>query len=163
MKMCKTAIEILTALEPLALTAFLIYIGCQQFKLNKVQVQNERRKLQFNLYDKRFKVFELAWEIIMHIRPEKDNSMEEYLRKLLPKLNRASISTSFLFKDDVHDYIGELMRKASRLHNIHGNASLEREQEKQEIYGWFDQQRFGEDIHENFKPYLNFTENLESI
>jgi hypothetical protein len=107
-------IQIITALGPLIVTAvigtFAAYIAWQQWR-------TAEKKRNQDLFDRRFAVFEAArnflGDIQMHGKPS---------RKAIRAYVIGTSGAEFLFDDDVHHYLKEIIERAFKMAFFEGKA-----------------------------------------
>jgi hypothetical protein len=96
------------------------WIGWQQLQLN-------RTKLQHDLYDKRFRVYEAARGLLSHVFREGQPSIEE--------MNKYWLGTSdavFLFDEDMDKYLDGVSKRIFGMHTNHTMLSAAKDQTARE-------------------------------
>lgn len=128
-----------------------IYIAFKQYRI-------QRYKLRFDLYDRRFKIFERIKEFISKIGPK--NRMES---KEIGIFYTSIIEYRFLFDQDVNDFIDELVEKVEEFDIVctdivsYQKDTPEREklEEQREKLRWWMMERLKE-LPDRFEKYLSF-------
>lgn len=148
---CINSLDILKGLLTPLIAAIAAYIAYQQYFLNK-------RKLNLDLYEKRYKIyFEIKIFIERCIAYGKITQEER--RDFLVKTNEKY----FLFDSDIIEYIDELDKKAVDLEYAKPNyrgwpAGTEKfkkgKQEERELFDWFRNER--DKLEAKFIKYLDF-------
>ena len=139
------------ALTPL-IALLAVWIAYQQYRVN-------RKKLQLDLYEKRYGVYRALRELLS-VCLQNYNVSNAELFKFLAGTNESE----FLFKDEVSKYLLEVYRKANELHSsafqLEGNAlpvGPEREKvvvQQRAVFDWLEKQL---DVAKKmFAPYLDF-------
>lgn len=137
-------------------------INRQQADTAKQQMVLAQRKLQHDLFDRRFAVFEAARLFLATMLTQAQTSREQERAFLL-----TTGDAQFLFDDGIHAYFEEWRSKASairrielRLENLVGEDQRRPlVDEKGEIFDYFERQADGADgvqgLIERFRPYLS--------
>jgi len=143
----KDWIDVLSALLTPTIAILGIYIAFRQWLTNK-------NNLKFNLFDKRYIVFENIKKFIASILSSgrvEDGADIQFLRD--------TKSVAFLFDDEIAKIIDEMYKKANKLHALiktektSTDEQLQQNLDKQdEIKCWFQEQL--NDIDKIFKKYL---------
>lgn len=81
--------------------------------LARQQVRIARIKLQHDLYDRRYRVFEFARTLLIEVATHADASDE-----VIYSFVRGTGDAVFLFDDDLVQYLKEMRDHATRLHSI---------------------------------------------
>jgi hypothetical protein len=129
------------------------YIAYQQYKNNKL-------KLKFDLYEKRFRVYQALVDFISFVISFPEIKVEE-----VRKLDSARAESHFLFGEDIPQYLLSVRDKAAQLTTLNSQvnelASSDRNPErtklvnqKLEVIEWFHQQL--EESRKKFGKYLSF-------
>ncbi len=128
-----------------------VWIAYQQF-------QTAREKLKLDLYEKRFCVFETVLGFVsllaLHQKPEAEDVI---------RLDRAKLTSLFLFGPEVPEYIQSVRDKAQTLTQLDGRRNeivqlgggdllTETKRSQDELLSWFDKQR--EECRRLFGKYL---------
>ncbi len=122
----KPLVSLGTALLPIILTIFAIYIAYQQYQTN-------RRKLKLDLFDKRFRVFQSTKDFIQGVINGASYSEEN---QNLFHLNTRG--AQFVFGSDIQDYLDEVWSKFVDLEVLKNESSIsERARESGELKKWF--------------------------
>ena len=127
-----------------------VYIADQQRKIN-------RNKLRFDLYDRRFTLYNEIKSLLGSIVRMGDASDDD-----LMGLMRNTKEAIFLFKEDIPEYIAEIHKKANELHRLEKEIAnkvsvADREEaskKREKVFEWFSKQF--EECTEKFKKYLSF-------
>lgn len=99
--------EYLKAVGPTLIAVFIAYVAYQQWQVN-------RANLREKLFDKRFAVFEQTQMLLTSVVREA-NASNDAIEKFhsAPKLGR------FLFGNDIHEYLVDILRRAHKLQMYH--------------------------------------------
>jgi hypothetical protein len=120
------------------------------------QVGIARVRLQHDLYDRRFAVFQAARkflaEVMTHGHPS-DDQIRSYVV--------GTADAGFLLNDDIAMYLEEIRKRGSRLESIKetlkplpvGNERAALAQQKEELFSWMMEQ-LPVGLVEKFKPFL---------
>ena len=131
-----------------------VYIAYQQFNVN-------RRKLKFELYERRYKMYLFIKEFLDHYNRDYIYKIEEFR-----KFNIQTNECKFLFDKDINSLIHEIQQNVIKLMTIGdrlstSNFSLEDSPIKKEVESeqvklkqWFHDLYF--DIESHFMDYLKF-------
>ncbi len=116
--------------------------------------KNAAVKLQLDLFDRRYKVFEAAKKLLATMTRDGDVNITELL-----EFNFAVAESDFMFGPDVSDYIDELRKKAGALHvagkRMRADTPDARRQGSEEataIMDWVGTQYIW--LRDVFRPYL---------
>ncbi len=129
------------------------YIAYQQYRTNNL-------KLKFDLYEKRFKIYQALMDFISFVVSFPEMNAEE-----VRKLDFARAESCFLFGEDIPPYLTSIRDKAAQINFINSQikelASLDRNSErtrlvnqKLKLIEWFYQQV--DESKTNFCKYLSF-------
>ncbi len=133
------------------IAAIVAYIAWQQHKTN-------RDKLRLDLYDRRFKVFDRVKIFVTDVFLEQRVSEEQ-----LGQYRGATAEATFLFKDDILEYLKDVTKKAYELQRVNRAIKTNLSQEKHRqatdnqrvLLKWFGAQSAGGCV-KRFKEYLRF-------
>lgn len=151
----KTIIDILSALLTPLIAIIATYIAYQQYRTNKLQLQNE-------LYERRLEIYRTLRQFIGFAVQYGGVPNEE-----LPKFLRGTSESFFLFGDDVAKYLNEVYLKGVEYNfvynRLHSDSSLITQKELEslankggELIKWFSVQF---EISENlFGTYMRIAE-----
>jgi hypothetical protein len=138
-------------LTTFVIAAFAAYIAYQQYRLG-------REKFKLDLFEKRFSVFAGARRFLTHILKDGD------LKTLDPVWEyRAAIGeASFLFEEDIVEYLEEIYRRALKLHSDRetmqplpaGDDRKRLAHDISESLGWLTGQL--PELKNRFAPYMKF-------
>jgi hypothetical protein len=142
--------EGLKAFTPIAIGGLAIYIASQQSS-------TARRKLNYDLFDRRFAVYDSIRRILTHLplmRLETETIIE---------IRQAAAQARFLFEPEIRKFIEELESRATALERIHKQADhlakrvdqgASAQSEAAEHREWFID--VAKTLGEQFDPYLDF-------
>lgn len=144
---------VLVSLASVCVAAAAAYIAWAQFQL-------ARRKVRFELFEKRYPLFELLWSYLSaHVmNPDEVKDIE-------PKIRSEQHKYMFLFDQSVHDYVRMVRNESVQVGILRTTVAntfapadrLERaHKELGEKNLWFAEQVDG--LQARFKPYLHFEE-----
>ena len=134
-------INLMRALLPVILTVFAIYIAFQQYKTN-------RRKLKFDLFDKRFTIFDATKKfmqgVINRSSFDKENQAE---------FHRQIKGAQFVFGNDIKEYLDIVWSNFVDLETWSQDENTsEHAKERHETMKWFVQEL--NNIDEKFTRYM---------
>lgn len=149
---------------PAAFVTFVIgliaaYIAWRQFQVAKEQKRVAHAKLNFDLFQQRYEVFECTWSMLSSMIQERPNQVQIEM-----DFNNARQRARFLFGAEVADYMGEISRRCTDQEFImlvtkqRGDVMLPEDVERYaENNTWlFDQASSG--ARDHFGRYLDFSE-----
>ncbi len=136
-----------TNIATVGITILALYIAYQQYRIQKA-------KVRLDLYEKRFRVFELTRNIILKTL----KSGPLFNQDVLNSLEEFSMATSerhFLFKKDVNDFIANLKKDLIEIYSIDDNTPDSKLKDKKNnlLLSFHDKV---EDLPRVFSPYLSF-------
>lgn len=138
-----------SVLQGLLTPLIAIIVACISYQ----QWRTNQRKLKLDLYDRRFRVYEAAKEVILDFPIDYDS-------KLLKKLYEGSVSADFLFGKEIPEYLATLYEKGFKLKNLNDlrseNLTKEAMEEIMSIQKWFGNQYV--EVRDKFYKYLDFSE-----
>ena len=152
-----TIILIITAI----IAAIVAYIGFLQYLINRKQNLVAEEKLKLDLFDKRFKVYQITkefLELVVHV---------EFDLKELNKFEDNTEEAVFLFDENLSKYLDKIYFKSNNLRKIgkqhyalEQNSKMSEENEEDlvkkydELNNWLIGQL--EELPKVFSPYLKF-------
>jgi hypothetical protein len=118
------------------------------------QVKLARVRLQHDLYDRRFAVFEAARKLLADVLAQ-SNATDEQIRSYVI----GTAEARFLVNDDISKYLNEIRTRASRLRAINatmsplpvGDQRTALAQEEERIFAWMEQVDV---LVDKFRPFL---------
>jgi hypothetical protein len=118
-------------------------------------VKLARVRLQHDLYDRRFAVFEVARKLLADVLAQ-SNATDEQIRSYVI----GTAEARFLVNDDISTYLNEIRTRASRLRAINatmsplpvGDQRTALAQEEKRIFAWMMEQV--DVLVEKFRPFL---------
>ena len=134
------------------------YVGVLQYQTNKRQQKVNEEKLKLDLFDKRFKVYEVTKYLFTQIL-QLGNIDSQKIRKF----RLLTMDAIFLFDDEIHEYLQEEVHvKALEINNIVkkykdlpvGTKRTKLRKEQTKIVNWFRAEYF--ELQNVFSPYLKF-------
>jgi hypothetical protein len=119
------------------------------------QVKLARVRLQHDLYDRRFAVFEAARKLLADVLAQ-SNATDEQIRSYVI----GTAEARFLVNDDISKYLNEIRTRASRLRAINatmsplpvGDQRTALAQEEERIFAWMMEQV--DVLVDKFRPFL---------
>ena len=123
------------------------YIAYQQYKAN-------RMKLKYELYDKRYKVFEKVKHFLSTINGEAGINNQDLLA-----FKPSVIEAAFLFGKDMNEYLVEIYKHAVELHKINGEY---RDFTQKQPEG-YDHSKISESIHKELTWFSNQYDPMKKI
>jgi hypothetical protein len=154
-------VHILNSFIPIVLTVFGLYIAHQQYKLNKQIALLNSQRVKWDLFEKRYKVYQLTKEILLDITQE--NKIDTIK---LRDYNFNIREMVFLFDNDINDYIQLIIKNGIDI--THSEDKMKREVNQTTPEKWmemceenskltrFFSFEYQENIENRFMKYLNF-------
>lgn len=154
-------VQFINSFIPIILTVFGLYIAYQQLLLNKQMRKLDIQKVKWELFEKRFRIFNTIKGILFKISSEGKIELTE--------LGNFSITTNerkFLFENDIDDYVLEIIKKGIEithttkdLNDINSYPVKSKEREELcdislNLTHWFSFEY--ENVERKFMKYLNF-------
>jgi hypothetical protein len=141
-------VDIFSALLTPTIAVFGSLIAIQQWLTN-------RRRLKYELFDRRFKVYDTAKSFLNQFYANRHPTDEELYRF---RLNTRE--SHFLFDEDIANYLEGWITKAYEVKTLDaelaplpvGDARSENVRKQREIFDWFLMQQ--EVLEDKFEPYL---------
>jgi hypothetical protein len=137
-------------------------VAADQAKIAQLQADLATVRLQHDLFDRRYEIFEIVFLFILEIIQHNDMS-EEGMRKFV----RGTTKAPFLFDQEMTDYFEELRRRAvylqeaaSSLRDGHNPVGPERSaaaKSRAELFTWFCNEF--ERLVRRFNPFLALDKN----
>ena len=136
-----------------------LVIGAIAAFLTWRQYEVARAKLKFDLFDRRFAIFQQTWEILSEVvirgTREKNYGLATPFNDFLPQAR-------FLFGKDISDYLDEASTNWADLHaleaeraDLSGQERLRNIERARELRNWFEEEA-KEGCKRTFGSYLNF-------
>lgn len=133
-----------------------VYIAFQQYYINK-------RRLNLDLYDKRFSIYVIIKKFLMTLMEKGGTSHNE-----LVDFDLETKSAKFIFEDDINKKITDIIKKAEESNQIreklepyYSGGKLKDDEsykvlssKKLELFDWFLNER--QNLENSFLKYLNF-------
>ena len=158
-------VNILSALLTPIIAVLAVYIAYQQYQINKKVSERQNflnlKKLNLDLYQKRFRIFNETKEILLKINKEAKIDIIE-----IRNFNFSINESKFLFGDEIIQYLQDLQKSANKLSNLtksSDNSSLYRDghqarkqlvDERHVLINWFTTEY--ENVENRFIKYLDF-------
>lgn len=114
-----------------------------------------KAKLQHDLYEKRYEVFNITWKFVSDPTSQHLQRKSEFTN-LIPE-------ASFLFGKDIEDYMWLITRNSIELNSLnrqHADANLNQHvniNRMNELEKWFEDEITNEGVKTKFRKYLDFS------
>ncbi len=103
----------MTDIATITIAVMVAFIGFLQYLNNRKMKLISEEKLKLDLFEKRFKVYQAAQEIIRMITADKTPNFEA-----MSNFNDKTSEAIFLFDEKLHDYLDNIYKRAHYLNDV---------------------------------------------